>query len=46
MEIILVNSLVKAENLLINKGNPGLVKKYLVNFDEHLRHSDRYEGRN
>ena len=35
-----------AENLLVIKGNPDLVKKYLANFKEHLGHSERYEGRN
>jgi phosphatidylserine/phosphatidylglycerophosphate/cardiolipin synthase-like enzyme len=34
-----------AENLLVIKGDPGLVKKYLENFDEHLGHSEKYEGR-
>jgi phosphatidylserine/phosphatidylglycerophosphate/cardiolipin synthase-like enzyme len=34
-----------AENLLVIKGDPGLVKKYLTNFEEHLEHSERYEGR-
>lgn len=34
-----------AENLLVLKGDPGLVKKYLENFQEHLEHSERYEGR-
>jgi hypothetical protein len=31
--------------LLIIKRNPGLVKKYLANFEEHLGHSEKYEGR-
>jgi phosphatidylserine/phosphatidylglycerophosphate/cardiolipin synthase-like enzyme len=35
-----------AENLLVIKGDPGLVKKYLANFEEHIGHSERYEGRN
>jgi len=34
-----------AENLLVIKGDPGLVKKYLANFEEHLGHSERYDGR-
>ena len=34
-----------AENLLVIKGNAELVKKYLANFEEHLGHSERYEGR-
>jgi phosphatidylserine/phosphatidylglycerophosphate/cardiolipin synthase-like enzyme len=34
-----------AENLLVIKGDAGLVKKYLANFEGHLRHSERYEGR-
>jgi phosphatidylserine/phosphatidylglycerophosphate/cardiolipin synthase-like enzyme len=34
-----------AENLLVINGDPGLVKKYLANFEEHLGHSERYEGR-
>jgi phosphatidylserine/phosphatidylglycerophosphate/cardiolipin synthase-like enzyme len=34
-----------AENLLVIKGDPGLVKKYLENFEAHLAHSDKYEGR-
>jgi phosphatidylserine/phosphatidylglycerophosphate/cardiolipin synthase-like enzyme len=34
-----------AENLLVIRGDAGLVKKYLENFDEHLGHSERYEGR-
>ena len=34
-----------AENLLAIKGEPGLVKKYIANFQEHLGHSDKYEGR-
>jgi phosphatidylserine/phosphatidylglycerophosphate/cardiolipin synthase-like enzyme len=34
-----------AENLLVIKGGPGLEKKYLANFREHLEHSERYEGR-
>ena len=34
-----------AENLLVIKSEPGLVKKYLANFEEHLGHSERYEGR-
>ena len=35
-----------AENLLVIKGDPGLVKKYIANFEEHLGHSEKYEGRN
>lgn len=35
-----------AENLLVIKGEPELVKKYLANFKEHLAHSEMYEGRN
>jgi hypothetical protein len=31
--------------LLIIKGDPGLLKKYLANFEEHLGHSEKYEGR-
>jgi phosphatidylserine/phosphatidylglycerophosphate/cardiolipin synthase-like enzyme len=31
-----------AENLLVIKGDAGLVKKYLANFEEHLEHSERY----
>ena len=34
-----------AENRLVIRGDAGLVKKYLENFDEHLGHSERYEGR-
>lgn len=34
-----------AENLLIIKGDAGLVNKYLANFKAHLEHSERYEGR-
>ena len=34
-----------AENLLVIKGDPGLVKKYLANFEEHMGHSERYVGR-
>lgn len=34
-----------AENLLVIKGDPGLVKKYLTNYEEHLGHSEKYEGR-
>jgi phosphatidylserine/phosphatidylglycerophosphate/cardiolipin synthase-like enzyme len=34
-----------AENLLVIRGDPGLVKKYIANFEEHLGHSERYEGR-
>ena len=34
-----------AENLLVIKGDPELVKKYRDNFEEHLGHSERYEGR-
>ncbi len=34
-----------AENLLVLKGDPDLVRKYLANFEEHLGHSERYEGR-
>lgn len=32
-------------NMLVIKGNPELVKKYIANFGEHLGHSERYEGR-
>jgi phosphatidylserine/phosphatidylglycerophosphate/cardiolipin synthase-like enzyme len=35
-----------AENLLVIRGDAGLVKKYLANFEEHLGHSEKYEGRN
>ena len=35
-----------AENLLVIKGDPGLVKKCLANFEEHLGHSERYTGKN
>ena len=35
-----------AENLLVIKGDPGLVKKYLANFEEHLGHSERYTEKN
>jgi len=35
-----------AENLLVIRGDQGLVKKYLANFEEHLGHSEKYEGRN
>jgi Phosphatidylserine/phosphatidylglycerophosphate/cardiolipin synthases and related enzymes len=35
-----------AENLLVIKGDTELVKKYLANFEEHLGHSEKYEGRN
>ena len=35
-----------AENILVIKGNPGLASKYLANFEWHLKHSVRYEGRN
>jgi phosphatidylserine/phosphatidylglycerophosphate/cardiolipin synthase-like enzyme len=34
-----------AENLLVIKGDAELVKKYIANFEEHLGHSGRYEGR-
>jgi phosphatidylserine/phosphatidylglycerophosphate/cardiolipin synthase-like enzyme len=34
-----------AENLLVIRGDPELVKKYLANFEEHLGHSEKYEGR-
>ncbi len=34
-----------AENLLVIKGNAELVKKYFANFEEHLGHSEKYEGR-
>jgi phosphatidylserine/phosphatidylglycerophosphate/cardiolipin synthase-like enzyme len=34
-----------AENLLVIKGDAELVKKYLANFEEHLGHSEKYEGR-
>jgi len=34
-----------AENLLVIKGDVGLVKKYIANFEEHLGHSEKYEGR-
>jgi phosphatidylserine/phosphatidylglycerophosphate/cardiolipin synthase-like enzyme len=33
-----------AENLLVIKGNPALVEKYLKNFEEHKAHSERYAG--
>ena len=33
-----------AENLLVIKGDPGLVKKYFANFKNHLEHAERYEG--
>jgi phosphatidylserine/phosphatidylglycerophosphate/cardiolipin synthase-like enzyme len=35
-----------AENLLVIKGDPGLLKKYLTNFEDHLEHSERYTGKN
>jgi Phosphatidylserine/phosphatidylglycerophosphate/cardiolipin synthases and related enzymes len=35
-----------AENLLVIKGDTGLVEKYLANFEEHLGHSERYTGKN
>ena len=31
-----------AENLLIMKGNPKLIDRYLTNFEEHKGHSDTY----
>ena len=31
-----------AENLLILKGNPKLIERYLTNFEEHKGHSDAY----
>ncbi|RJP22703.1 MAG: phospholipase D family protein [Deltaproteobacteria bacterium] len=34
-----------AENLLVIRGDDALVKKYIANFDEHLGHSEKYEGR-
>jgi phosphatidylserine/phosphatidylglycerophosphate/cardiolipin synthase-like enzyme len=34
-----------AENLLIMKGNKPLVDRYIQNFNEHKRHSERYTGR-
>jgi phosphatidylserine/phosphatidylglycerophosphate/cardiolipin synthase-like enzyme len=34
-----------AENLLVIKGDAELMKKYLANFEEHLGHSEKYEGR-
>ena len=34
-----------AENLLVIKGEPGLVKKYIANFLDHLGHSERYSRR-
>ena len=34
-----------AENMLVIKGDPGLVKKYLANLEEHLGHSESYEGK-
>jgi phosphatidylserine/phosphatidylglycerophosphate/cardiolipin synthase-like enzyme len=34
-----------AENLLVIRGDDALVKKYLANFEEHLGHSEKYEGR-
>jgi phosphatidylserine/phosphatidylglycerophosphate/cardiolipin synthase-like enzyme len=33
-----------AENLLIIEGDPKLYAKYLSNFEEHLAHSEKYEG--
>jgi phosphatidylserine/phosphatidylglycerophosphate/cardiolipin synthase-like enzyme len=33
------------ENLLIMKGNKQLVDRYIQNFNEHEKHSQRYEGR-
>ena len=35
-----------AENLLVIKDDAELVKKYIANFEEHIGHSERYEGRN
>jgi phosphatidylserine/phosphatidylglycerophosphate/cardiolipin synthase-like enzyme len=32
-----------AENILITKGNKPLIDKYLLNFDEHKQHSERYQ---
>lgn len=37
---------INAENLLVIKGAPKLVKKYLANFEGHLGHSERYTGKN
>lgn len=34
-----------AENMLVIKSNPDLVKKYLANYEEHKGHSEIYEGR-
>lgn len=31
-----------AENLLVIKDNPALVEKYVGNFNDHLRHSERF----
>ena len=31
-----------AENLLIIRGNPELLKQYIANFEKHLGHSERY----
>ena len=33
-----------AENLLIIEGDPKLYAEYLSNFEEHLSHSEKYEG--
>ncbi len=34
-----------AENVLVIRGDDVLVKKYLANFEKHLEHSEKYEGR-
>jgi phosphatidylserine/phosphatidylglycerophosphate/cardiolipin synthase-like enzyme len=34
-----------AENLLVLKGNPALVERYLRNFEEHKEHSALYAGK-
>jgi phosphatidylserine/phosphatidylglycerophosphate/cardiolipin synthase-like enzyme len=34
-----------AENLLVIKGNPKLYAEYEANFQKHLKHSERYEGK-
>ncbi len=35
-----------AENLLVIRGEPELVIKYIANYEEHLEHSERYTGKN
>jgi phosphatidylserine/phosphatidylglycerophosphate/cardiolipin synthase-like enzyme len=37
---------VNAENLLIIRESPGLLAKYVENFDQHKSHSDLYGGKN